>query len=329
MFDSGGRGTVFDNLRLAIQFREVEIELHSGILPYSIGHLRWTNSVWEDGGQENRRPQGEFSGVYMEELTEEDRLQGKEGSFKFFRELPVEFLNRCIKDQLRDDDDGALKPDPESLLVASFDPTDYVLKRDVAEGSMNAGHGGFIYDPALETMGIATDVLLWEYYFRHENPDDTKEDVIKTIIYTGCRMIIEANKKWLVTAVKLEGLHHFLLLKQKDGSIRPYQAGDENDLVNTTQDMINAYCRAINRYWAKPKTLADIDKLTTVKTLILLAQAMDFDATDTKKSDTVVSYGYWRLAVESFSVYIIQWRLDNSDDDGGTMETAFNALIFG
>lgn len=319
MFDSGGKGKTFDTIRLAMQYREVEKEINTGILPYRIGNLRWSNSMWESGEKANRRPQGEFSEVYMEELSDEERItQVHTATLKVFQDLPSDMLNVAVRTNVRDFEDGALSCEEDNLAVGSFDPSDYVLKSDVVEFSFNAGHGGFIFDPKLETRGIRTNKLFFEYHFRHEDPDDTLEDLIKLILYFNLRVIIEANKKWLVTAIKKEGLHHFLLLKQKDGSIRPYKEGDENDLVNSTTDMIEAYCRAINRYFAKPKNPKDPDNMSFILSLSLLQQHMDFQVTNTKKFDLVVSFGYWRLAIESFSVFVNE-RMKNKDFDGDTL----------
>lgn len=327
MFNSGGKGKTFDNIRLAYQYTQAEQSVGTGILPYKFGDLRWENSLWETGEKGNRRPQGVFGPVYFEELSESDRLSKEDvGTVKVFQELPDEFLNIAIKKNRRNFDDGHLEPGLENSMVGSFDPSDYVLKSDVVEFSQNAGHVGFIHDPKLETMGIRTNVLCFEYHFRHEDPDDTLEDLVKLILYTNGQFIIEANKKWLITAIKKEGLHHFLLLKQKDGSIKPYQEGDENSLVNTNVEMIEAYCRAINRYFTKPRNDNGIDYITFIMTLALLMQLMDFDVTNTKKYDLVVSFGYWRLAVESFSVYINDMRARDDYNDEA-LEHAMEFLL--
>lgn len=327
MFDSGGRGKTFDNLRLGIQAREVEKQILTGILPYRLGNVRWENSIWEIGAKENRRPKGKFGKVYFDELSEEDRMiMAYTASMKVFQDLPNELTNVAITNNIRDIDNGDYCTELNNSMVASFDPSDYALKSDVAEYSQNASHGGFVPDPALEARGIRTNELVFEYFFRHEDPDDTLEDVVKIILFFNCMIIIEANKKWLVTAIKKEGLQNFLLLKQADGTIRPYEEGDENDLVNSTTDMKEAYCRAINRYWYKPKSKDDRDWMGTCKSLTCLQQHMDFEILNTKKYDLVISHGYWRLAVESYTVYITEKRANDEYDEGALKET-FATLV--
>lgn len=324
MYDSGGRGTTFDNTLLAPQSHDVEESLKAGRRPYREGHLRWENSLWETEDPKNARPIGKFCNVYFEELTEEQLMAGEQGSIKFFHDMPDEFLNQVLKHNSRSDDDGHLCPfDSPYLLTGSFDPTDYVLKRDVAEGSMNAAHGGYLLNPALDTlMGKkVSDIPLYEYHFRHENPDQDLEMLIKIFIYLGGWHIIEANKKWIVTAVKKHLLHHFLLLKQADGSIKPYKEGDENALVNTTQNMIEAYVRALKRWMSATGG----SNYRYIMSLICLLQLMDFDPTDTKLYDLVVSLGYYRLGQESFSVYY--YEMKKMKDDGGAMEAAIGDLL--
>ncbi len=326
MYDSGGRGNTFDNARLGVHQREVAAEAKSGKRPWKEGHLRWTNSLWETGLEENKRPHGEFSSVYYEEIPDDELAKGVEGSLKIFHDLPDEFLNQVVQTNNRDEDGEFLAPiDGENTMVGSFDPTDYVLKKDIVEGSMFAGHGGFLYNPALDTRFRKTisNTPIYEYHFRHDNPDEDLEMLIKIILYFNVRVIIEANKKWVVTAIKREGLQHFLLLKQKDGSIRPYKKGDENKLVNTTVDMINAYVRSIKVWWSTRGT----DYMATYKSLNGIQQCMDFEPTDTKKYDLTVSLGYYRLANDSYAVYKLTKAQEDGNYEGGGIKEAVSSLL--
>lgn len=324
MFDSGGRGTVFDNLRLAVQQREVEAETKSGKRPWREGHLRWTNSLWETGAVENRRPNGEFCSVYFEELTDEQLMKGETGSIKIFHDLPDEFMNQVVQRNHLDEDKEFLAPiKGDYEVVGGNDPTDYAFKSDLAEPSLVALYGGFLYNPALDTRfkKPVSNTVWFEYDFRHENPDDDLEMIIKMILYFNMRLLVEANKKWVVTALKREKLANFLLLKKTDGSIKPYKKGDENKLVSTTTGMIDAYVRALKK-WFDPKGM---NYLVTFKSLRGLQQVMDFIPTETKVFNLAVALGYWRLAVESYSVFKLDEHEKGSDGDG--IETAMTELI--
>jgi hypothetical protein len=320
MFDSGGKGTAFDNIRLALRKREVDAVLQSGKRPWREGHLRWEKSTWEGGF----RPKGQFCKVWFEELTEDQLAEGMEGTIRIFHDLDESLLNQVITRQFFQED-GHLSPVPGSTAVGAFDPTDFKLKKDVAEGSLNAAYGGLLDDPALDTQynKKITDVPLFEYLWRHDDPTLTTEDLYKMMIYWGMRFIIEANKGWIVTQAKLDKMHHFLLLMQQDGTIKPYTDGDENGLVNTTRDMINVYCLAISRYLADKKGRG-IDFMTLIFTERLLQQLADFDTMNPKKYDAVVGFGYWRVAIESF----IQYLLNNQEvNDEGGIQAAVGALL--
>jgi hypothetical protein len=318
MFDSGGRGTAFDNIRIGLRKREVDAVLSTGKRLWKEGHLRWEKSEWEDGF----RPKGKFCKVWFQELTEQQLLDGEEGTIRIFHELDDSLLNQVIVKNHRGDD-GYLSPLPRTTAVGAFDPTDFKLKKDVAEGSLNGAYGGLLDDPALDTQynKKITDVPLFEYLWRHDDPDLTTEDLYKMMIFWGMRFIIEANKGWVVTRAKLDHMHHFLLLLQSDGSIQPYKEGDENGLINTTRDMIQVYCLAIARYIAAGKS---IDMLVHILTERLLQQFMDFDVLNPKAYDGVVSFGYWRVAVESY----IQYLLNNvEEDDGGAIVATVNGFL--
>lgn len=329
MFDANAQGSTFDNDRLAVCKRMLEKELDSGKRPWREVNLRWTNSLWETGLPENRRPLKDFCPVYEEELTEEQLMKGEKGSLKIFHDLPDSYTNQILSRDNRDDD-GDLCPLDDTqnngeIIIGSFDPTDYVLKKDITEGSMFGGYGGFLYNPAMNTKfnKIISNTPIYEYHFRHDDPYDDLEMLVKLIIYYGIRVIIEANKKWVVTFIKQMGLQKFLLLKQADGSITPYKNGDENRLVSTTSDMIDAYVRALKHWWASRTP----DMMETYKSPDGLQQAMDFEPTETKKYDLTVSLGYWRLGCDSYSVFRDKEREEHGKVSQDGVEAAMEGLL--
>jgi hypothetical protein len=337
-FDAGGKGTVFDNIRIGEQYREVEQQLNTGKQLWKYAQVHWDNPLWESGAK-GLRPQGQFTTVSLSFAEGEELENGACDNYPIhlYQELPADLLNRVLQVPVYDEH-GTIKsykenrnddPDEPALLpihhkkmtpfIQSLDPVDYVVKADVRDGSSNASHGGFIFDPVLNTRGIRTNTPVFEYYFRHDDPDTDLENIIKLIILFGARIIVEANKKWVVTALKKEKLHHFLLLKQKDGSIKPYKEGDENNLVNATAEMINVYTLAIKRWLSRPRNEnADLDFMKLYVSINGLEQLLNFEPTDTKRYDIVVSLGWWRLAVESF----IAWMMSEEAEDEGDEDTA-------
>jgi hypothetical protein len=199
MFDAGGAGTVFDNARLGVRHREIDEELRSGAAPWSFIELVWEKDEW-NGGKKTRRPRGTFSPVKMKQHSLED-VKGKalEVPFYLYDQFPEDYLNRIVRNNHRNMDDDQYCPDFRDRTpgVFSFDPTEYVLRKDVADGSTFSGHGGFIYDSQLDARmeKSYTNVPIIDYYGRAEDPDDDYENLVKLIVLTGWYVIVESNNK--------------------------------------------------------------------------------------------------------------------------------------
>lgn len=301
MWESGGSGSTWDNIRIAAQIDHLETEEKLGAQFFRIGDLEWTN--------------GFMSSVRIIEQTDEETLSGKEHKWQFYTKLGPDDVNRPFKPGAQRDFDNNLMPDPNTPFGGAVDPTDYKEKSDVVEGSKNSITVMSALDSVKNSRyaDMVTGTLVAEYYYRDDDPDVTLDDVVKAILFFGMYVIVEANKGWLVTKLKKLGLQHFLLIKDKStGMIRPYQEGDELVLISTTTDMINEYCRAIARYIAKPYMDGDIDWLKYIKSVRLLRQMMDFDPLNTKIYDMVVSFGYCRLAIEAMA-YVRQMNQERDD----------------
>lgn len=322
---SGGRSSTFDIIRIGVQTKDVEEELRTGVRPYTEGKLVWANSLWELG-KYNERPVGEFAPVFFEPLTDEDIMKGDKDRLHIYRLPPEQERCKALLHKNKDEY-GRLKPLADSITIGGMDPTDYAEKEDVAVGSKNASYTMNLYDPALDTRysKISSNIILSEYFYRPENPDEFYEDMVKEIIFFDKRVIVEANKKWLVTRLKKDGLQNFLLLRKKDGSIGPYKDGDDDKLVSTTHDLIDAYIRSIKKYMAEAKGGVGIDYLSEIKSLRLLQQLSNFKPDNTKMFDLVVAFGLTRLAAESFSVF----RNNQEEDDGDSeaIKVAFRNLL--
>lgn len=301
---TSGMSTVFDTIRIGFQKSDLEAMHISGARPYQEGRLIWANQMWELG-KFDARPKGQFCPVFFEALTEDQISNNNEGRLHIF-EMPAP-EQRCLALLHKSkDENGKIKPLQTSINIGGIDPTDYANASTVNVGSKNAAYCMNLYDPILDTKKnrVASNILLSEYFFRPENPDEFYEDMVKEIIFFDKRVIVEANKKWLVTKLINEGLYNYLLLRKSDGTISPYKEGDENKLVSTTHDLIDSIVRLIKRYTAEVVGQdAGIDYLKHIKSKRLLDQLGNFDPTNTKIYDLVMAFGYTRLAAESFSIF--------------------------
>ncbi len=288
-WESGGSGSAFDNVRISAQLADIEEEEKNGAIYYREGQLEWTN--------------GFMSKVIFTERTEFEKVNNIESKWRFFTKFKQSEINQPVIKGFKDAS-GRLMPDEHGLFAGAVDPTDYKLKKDVVEGSKNSIHVGIADDIKRNTEfhKIASNIIAAEYFFRSDDPDEFYDDLVMAILYFGMYVIVEANKGWVVTRLKKDGLQNFLLLADKKlGVIRPFREGDELSLINTTEDRINDYCRAIARHIRVPAEESEPDYLPLIKSTRLLYQLMDFDPNNTKKFDLVVSFGYLRLALESLS----------------------------
>lgn len=335
MFDSGGRGTTFDNIRLAQAHRELTEQIENNATPYLYCRVQWQNKEWEEGVK--KRPEGVFDNVQLIAITEQELRDGKRDYF----ELRVKhhnleqlepYFNQVFRRRNRHEEDDAYCPLDESTenyvpAVASWDPVDYVLKRDIIDGSTNAGYFGWLFDSRMDAKfkKPITRSPIIEYIFRHEDPDTDYENLVKLILLTGCRILVESNKQWVITKLKKDKLHHFLLVVYPDGIIREFKLNEDSKPVSATEERINNYIRAIKRFWREPKTEGEVDYLKEAKSPILYEQAMNFDPKDTKRFDVAVAYGWYCVAYESFN----QLLEDKEKDEGGPMNSgaAYEAAI--
>jgi hypothetical protein len=323
----GGTSSVFNNIYLGRNANQVDEVIRTGKRPWKEGRLRWSNKEWEMGV---KRPEGQFSPVYMEALTDEDLMLQKEGRFKIMNPLDPRRLNAVLHLDSRHEDTGLLCPLPDSVYCGAFDPTDYLLKREVRAGSKNAGHTFSLYDPTLDAYfgKTASNIFNTEYFFRPDDPDEAYEDLVKEIIWTGKMVLVEANKPWVCTKLIKDGLQHFLLVRKSDGSIAPYTPGDEKFLVYTTDKVIEAYSREIGLYFQEPKLENVPDYGSFYKSPKGYQQLMTFDPTDTKKFDIAVSIGLTLLGRKAFDI----WRNKMLADGTGmyssdVMQEAMDGLL--
>lgn len=324
---AGGISSSFDNVRLGELHTTLDVEVRTGIRPYKEGKWKWENEQWESGAIP--RPSGQFCNVYFEALTSEDFLLQKEGRTKIFHDYHPDHINRVLAMDLRHEDDDLLYPPDDTPYVGSFDPTDYKLKRDVQEGSKNAGHTFCLPDVLLDTYfgHCASNIFYEEYFFRPDDPDEAYEDLVKSIIATGKRVLVEANKGWVITKLIKDGLRHFVLVRSTDGVIRPYIPGEESTLTYTTDVIIETYCRLWALYIKAPKAVGVPDYLKEYKSLKGLYQLMNFDPLNTKKFDLVVSGGLCLMARDAWSVYRDQHLANGGTYSKEVMEETVTGLL--
>jgi hypothetical protein len=223
-------------------------------------------------------------------------------------------LNRVYKDA-----EGHFTPASDTKHLGGVDVTEYVNTSDLTNPtpSNNSITVGSFFDVKRDTMlqRPASRKPIMVYYGRKEDADDFIEDLILTMFFTGGYFLIEANKRWVMTKLKNMKLHNFLLVRQSDGTIQPFQYGEANMSVSTTKELINDLCRLGNAYLKYPQLPGEVDYCKVLKILSLIDQLMRFKPAKTQEFDEVMSFLYWLLAMEAFSaIKHLLFSLDQQDD---------------
>lgn len=308
-FGGAGKSTTFDIIHLAQCEFDLRKELTDAPMPpYVEGNLEWDVTLWEIGKQ-NKRPPGVFSKVIFVPITEKEKLQGKEGRWKMYHDIPERDKNAVLL--LGRDDAGNLLYPELFKTFGGIDPTQYADGDDVDEPSMQASYTMNLYDSRQDTFAKkpVTKVIVSEYCCRTEIAEMAYQDMVKEIIYFGKLVAVEANSPMTYTRLKHEGLGNFLIVKHKEGYFTRWNISLEEDEYtgikrtrNATQnDLLEMLIELIKHYTFKPKD-GEMGYASTIKSLKLFRKLMDFDPLDTKTSDEVMAIGYTLLAYETYII---------------------------
>lgn len=297
---SGGAGSTFDTVHWAEAKEKLEKKLRNGEILYVDVNLMWKN--------------GKFGEVTYQVVTEAEKLNGKRGWWRIYEMPEYKDLNQIFKD-----DDGLFTPISDTKHLAGVDVTEYVNTSDIeSEPSNNCITVRSHFDLARDTAfgRPASNKRICVYHGRKEDSNDFIEDLVLTMFFFGMYLLIEANKRWVITKLKEMKLQNFLLCRQNDGTITPYTFGEKNMSVSTNKDVIDTICRLINRHYKYPQMPGEVDNCLQVTDIDYIEQVMNFKPHKTKKYDMVMSDGYSLMALEAFSAYEKFLYTNKLSDDG-------------
>lgn len=212
----GGKGSVFDPMRIIELSKNLEArQRESPENLYTAGNLKWSNELWNINPKLRRR--GEFCSVYFEPLTEAELLREDEYTLREYHPLPVDQRNMALR--FGRDEAGNLLPPPVFLNTLGADPTSHAEASEVIEGSTNSYWVMNRYNEALDMakQKVASKIFMYEYYARPESPDDSFDDLLKLIIYTGALSAVESNASTFATNLMSEGLGNYMLVNDLNG----------------------------------------------------------------------------------------------------------------
>lgn len=283
-WESGGSGTVYNNIILGEQEAKLEEEYNFGQLNYVEGNIEWTA--------------GRFSPPRFDQLLHEEIMKGATGKWKIYceRDNLQAFLerrtNKCFKmprkkKLIRKEIVLLLQPPDDEHNVAGGDPVDYAYKSETT---------GKISKNAMVIKDIMGN-LLAEFHNRSEDPDDDIEEFIKGMVFFGVRAIIEGNRKNAVTMLENQGLYFFMLIRHVNGEIVPYGQGMSIKHVSSGKDLKSLYIGLIMK---KIK-----NNISQFKSIATIKQHKEFDPVHTQEFDLAVADGLAEVALDAVQTWVL------------------------
>lgn len=277
----GGGGSTFNAIILADQNETLKQRYLQSDLNYFHGNLNWS--------------EGRMTPVVMSQSTHSEIMENKAGKWKFYVESPSFFsgkVNLCFqmakKVKMINNERTELYQPPEMTeFVGAIDPVDY---------------GTGTSENAFVIRNIKGD-LVATYFFRHENPDSDLDEFIKGILFFGCYVLPEGNRKNAYTTLEKQGLHYFLLVKHPNGQIKPYGSQMDIKAVTTTKDLKAEYIRLTEvRLVTNQHQFASFD---------VNLQLMEFDPENTEKFDYAVAWLLSEVALDAVQTYYLSKKAKN------------------
>lgn len=319
----GGKGSVFNNIRLAELMLALEDERNLNPLDDHLkGKFVWDNELWESG-KKNKRPVGQFVPVKFVPISDDERRTVRDARLRLYQTIPDHMANLSLRHGR--DEDGSLLPPPKYTFIGAVDPTDYAASEIVLEGSKTASMTMNLPDEAMDSRSskLVSKIIFSEYLWRAGNANEAYEDIVKEIIYYDKLVLVESNKLWLITRLMEDGLgYHCLVRDAETKTIRLWQpdkpwlpihmtaSAGRNDLLEQIVQLLYDYFDYADE--------GDKDYGGACKSERLMDQMMRFKAEDTKKSDLVMCGGYLLMALEIY----LQLLLQPNDDEYGINDIA-------
>lgn len=286
-WQSGGSGSVYNNIILTEQEAILEEMLLHGARNYIEGNLEWTA--------------GRFSAVRFVPLTPEEIMNGKTGKWRFFigdgnidvlKDWFSKNTNLCFKEPkrirfLNGERHFLLKPTDAVTAVGGVDPVDY---RQITDMGKVRSHNSSV------TLDIEGN-LICVYYDRDEDPDVNLDELCMEIVFLSKYTLVEANKGVAYTTLDKEGLIYFLLVKYPNGDIKPFGEKSKIKAISSSGDVIKTYITLVTkRIKNEPYKLKDIR---------IVKQHKDFEAANTQKYDLSVAHGLAEVALDNMQTWVI------------------------
>ncbi len=188
------------------------------------------------------------------------------------------------------------QPKNNRILRIATDPIKYSKTKD-PRASKAAIHGFEMYNPTIDhgkkEYDWLTNMWIFEYIHRPEDPSTYYEDIILAIRYYGCSILPEANIKELIKHLMDRGYGDCIIFKHNYDPDEAFIQNTRTDDggVSSTSEVINAYVIRLISFINKHGHRIPFPR--TIKSLL------DFEPDNTTLYDATISAGYALIAAEA------------------------------
>jgi len=275
--------------------------------PYLVGNFFWKGG--KKDGEVEFREDTHAGRVYIHKILDVDQAQKYENQKK---------LANNISYYRTADGKKIWRPKNNRLFRIGTDPIKYSKTKD-PRASKAAFHVKELYNAAIDhgkdMKDWTTHNWILEYIHRPQDPETYYEDLIMTIRYFGCSVLIEANIKELIKHLVDRGYEECIIFKHNYNPDEAFIQNTRTDDggISSTKEVIDSYVRRLIAFVNKhghrimfPRTIESL---------------LGFEPDNTTIYDAAVSAGYTEVAGEAIideetEVHDVDEWFDEFDQSG-------------
>lgn len=280
-WESGGGGSVYNNLILTAREVELTDEYDFGQLNYIEANLEWTGVRFN-------------SPVRCVPLTLQDKMNKKVAKWKMYKSLQYleKNTNLCFKMPKRKKFINGewfelLQPPDDIIHCAGTDPVDYALVSEL--NGRQSTNASVVRDISGDLVSV--------YYYRDEDPDVSIEDFAMEMIYFGTYSIVEGNRKNAVTSLEKIGMYYFILIRHPNGEIKPYLQSVAVKHVSSGKDLKSLYIGFVSKHIK--------NNIEWFKSVPIIQDHKEFEPDATQFYDYSVADGLSFVAVDAMQTWVM------------------------
>jgi len=283
-WETGGGGSVYNNIALTEQETVLEEQIKFGELNYTQGNLEWT--------------EGRISAVRFVPLTHKEIMDGKEAKWRIYlkdaelEKFIAEKTNLCFKMPrkkkiINGQITELLQPPDTEFNVAGTDPVDYGFVSEM--GKKKSTNASVVRD--------ITGRMISDYYYRGEDPDESIDDFCMEMVFFGLRSVVEGNRKNAVTSLEKLGMYFFMLIRHTNGEIKPYSQNMSVKHVSSGKDLKSLYISLITKHIK--------NNIEFFQSIPIIQQHKEFEPDKTQEYDYAVADGLSFVALDAMQTWLI------------------------